>query len=408
MQLFSAYLKALIAGVVALLLVVAGINIFVNPFALFSIDAIAGVNQRKTEFFKHMRLVKAYEIRRIRPEVILLGNSRVDMALNPQHPALNQISGNAYNAALTGGTLYESLRYLQHAHALRPIKVAVLGLDKGMFESQTQPDFDEGILSITLDGVGNRFPTHNIIRTTLSLDTLDASWRTFRRQQETFARQFRADGMRMPEAADHTIQEEGGYRSVFRRTLFKKTDLENEAVLSREQKRAFEYFQRLLAFCRAQKIDLRLYIHPVHAWIAENYSALGETTKFEAWKRELVSTLAKEAGTENAPFPLWDFSGYNSITSEPVPNQGDRATRMQYYWEPLHYTQITGNLILDRIFKSDDEAHHVPTDFGVLLSNKNIDQTIAQSRSDRQHYVKAFSNDVSEIERIVRGKPKPQ
>lgn len=365
---------------------------FVNPFALFAAEGIKGFNQRKTEFFTHIRLVKAYEMRRIRPDVLLLGNSRVDTALDPTNAALLRFSGKAYNAALTGGTLYESLRYLQHAHALRPTKLAVLGLDKGMFESLSQPDFDEGILSVATDGHANGFPASNLIRTTLSLDTLGASWRTLRRQQEPFLREFRADGMRASEYADHAVQIEGGYRSVFGKTLIKSAKVGSDALHAVERKRAFVHFRRLLDFCRAEKIDLRLFIHPVHAWTEENNSALGRSASVENWKRELVKTLGDEAGATNPPFPLWDFSGYNTITTESVPKGNDRAARMQYYWEPLHYTHVAGNLILDRIFNSPGV---VPADFGVPLTGKNVEHHIAKSRLDRLHYVDAFSRDVA-------------
>lgn len=401
MQFFPAYLKTLLIGIAAALLVVAGANMFVNPFALFPSEGINGFNQRKTEFFKHIRLVKAYEMRRIQPDVLLLGNSRVDMALDPTHAALQRFSGKAYNAALTGGTLYESLRYLQHAHALRPTKLAVLGLDKGMFESLAQPDFDEGILSVATDGHANGFPASNLIRITLSLDTLGASWRTVRRQQELFLREFRADGMRLPENADHAVQREGGYRSVFGKTLLKSSEVDSEVTLAAERKRAFVHFRHLLNFCRAQKIDLRLYIHPVHAWTEENNSALGRSESVENWKRELVKTMGDEAGATKPPFPLWDFSGYNAVTTEIVPN--DPATRMQYYWEPLHYTDVAGSLILDRIFNLPGA---MPADFGVPLTGKNIEQHIAKSRLNRQRYVDAFSGDVAQIQQIVTGTSK--
>ena len=403
MHFFPTYLKTLVLSVLASLLIVAGINMAVNPFALFPADGIKGFNQRKTEFFKHIRLVKAYEMRRLRPDVLLLGNSRVDMALDPTHAALQRVSGKAYNAALTGGTLYESLRYLQHAHALNPTKLAVLGLDKGMFETLTQPDFDEGVLTAAADGRLNGFPVSNLIRTTLSLDTLGASWRTIRRQQELYLREFRADGMRMPENADHAIQREGGYRLVFGKTLIKSVEVESETILAAERMRSFVHFRRLLDFCRAEKIDLRLYIHPVHAWTTENYFALGQMENFDGWKRALVEILIDEGGVVNAPFPLWDFSGYNAVTTEGVPGADDRVARMRYYWEPLHYTKLVGDLILDQIFNLSDPNRLAPMDFGTLLLGNNIDQYIEKSRSDRRRYVDAFANDIAEIEQIVTG-----
>lgn len=397
------YLKTLLACVLLLLLAVAAINFAVNPFAIFPSPDIAGVNARKTEFFKHIRLVKAYALRRMRPDVLLLGNSRVDMALDPRHTALWRISDKVHNAALTSGTLYESLRYLQHAHRLNPVKLAVLGLDKGMFESLAQADFDETILATTLDSQPNTLQARHLFRTALSLDTLAASWATLRRQRENSVREFRSDGMRLTENAAHAIEREGGYRAVFGKTLIRASEADNEAVLAMERQRMLVYFRRLLDFCRAEKIALKLFIHPIHAWTVENYSELGQHLGFERWKRDLVKILAEEAGANHPVFSLWDFSGYNSVTTEVVPTRKDRSTRMRYYWEPLHYTQLTGDMILDRIFEAPDLNRPLPIDFGILLSKQNIDDVIAKSRLDQQRYRADFANDVLEIKRLVTG-----
>ena len=38
------------------------------------------------------------------------------------------------------------------------------------------------------------------------------------------------------------------------------------------------------------------------------------------------------------PITLWDFSGYNTVTTEPVPPLEDRQATMQYYWETSRIT----------------------------------------------------------------------
>ena len=403
---FDRYLKFSIACALTLLLLVSGVNVLIDPFAIFSTPEITGINQRKTEFFKHIRLVKAYAIRRLQPDVLLLGNSRAELALDPMHPALNQISDRVYNAALSGGTIYESFRYLQHGHRFRPIKLAMLGLDKGMFESFTQPDFDEGILSVSADGRVNAVTFSTLIRTALSLETFAASMQTFFKQKSTAAREYRSNGMYRPENSDRSVEHEDGHHALFVKTLVKVGEAGDEQVLRTEPTRMYRYFRRLLDFCRAEKIDLRLYIHPVHAWAEENYAALAQRESVAQWKHEIVAILAEEAGTNGAPFPLWDFSGHNSVTSEAVPSRQDRAKRMQYYWEPLHYTQATGDLILDRMFDRRAGNREMPPDFGVRLTKDNVAQVIAQSHIQRQRYRELFFGDVVEIERIVKGSTK--
>ena len=398
---FSSYLRILVVTAALLMSGVVITNLIVNPFAVFQTPEFAGINARKTEFFKHIRLVKAYQLRNVRPDVILAGNSRVDMAFDPQHPALTRYAGKAYNSALAGATIYEVLRYLQHAHRLNPVKLVVVGLDRSMFESKAQPDFDEAILASSLDGRATPFPATQLVRTAMSLDTLIASGETLRRQQDEHARQYRSDGMRLPENAERAIEVARGHRVAFSRELTTRDEYAAKPKLSSQYEQMFGYLQLLLKYCRAEQIELILFIHPLHAWDIENEWLLGRGESGEEWKRELVKLIADETGASGVSFPLWDFGGYNTVTMETVPPEGDTKTVMRYYWEPRHYKKLTGDLILDRVLNYRSDTRPLPGDFGVLLSQTNVDRVIAQARAQRHDYQQRYQADTKEIGRRV-------
>src|SRR5205823_3536266 len=101
-------------------------------------------------------------------------------------------------------------------------------------------------------------------------------------------------------------------------------------------------------------------------------------------------------------FPIWDFSGYNSITGEDVPPVQDVKTRMHYYYESSHYTPATGDSVLDRIFGLKPNERSLPDNFGVLLTSRNIDAHLANIRYAREHYRQTHPEDVAEIEAIAR------
>ena len=398
---FSSYLRIFVVTAALLMSGVVITNLIVNPFAVFQTPEFAGINARKTEFFKHIRLVKAYQLRNVRPDVILAGNSRVDMAFDPQHPALTRYAGKAYNSALAGATIYEVLRYLQHAHRLNPVKLVVVGLDRSMFEFKAQPDFDEAILASSLDGRATPFPATHLVRTAMSLDTLIASGETLGRQQDEHARQYRSDGMRLPENAERAIRVARGHRVVFSRELTTRDEYAAKPKLSGQYEQMFGYFQLLLKYCRAEQIELILFIHPLHAWDIENEWLLGRGESGEEWKRELVKLIADEAGASGVSFPLWDFGGYNTVTMETVPPEGDTETVMRYYWEPRHYKKLSGDLILDRVLNYRSDTRSLPGDFGVLLSQTNVDRVIAQARAQRHDYQQRYQADTKEIGRRV-------
>ena len=100
------------------------------------------------------------------------------------------------------------------------------------------------------------------------------------------------------------------------------------------------------------------------------------------------------------PFPIWDFSGYNSLTTEPVPPLGDTETRMHWYFESSHYQKSLGDLVLDRIFDHQEPGRTVPDDFGILLTSATLEAHLAQIRADRKRWRKAHPEDVAEIEAL--------
>lgn len=98
-----------------------------------------------------------------------------------------------------------------------------------------------------------------------------------------------------------------------------------------------------------------------------------------------------------APFPLWDFSGFNSLTTEEVPALGDTETRMKWYWESSHYKKELGDLVLDRVLDYSSPNRKVPADFGVLLDSKMLEAHLNQVRIDRDVWRKSHPEDVKEI-----------
>jgi hypothetical protein len=104
---------------------------------------------------------------------------------------------------------------------------------------------------------------------------------------------------------------------------------------------------------------------------------------FEDWKRQVVKIT-----------PIWDFSGYNSITSEPISDD------MQNYLESSHYQEHIGNLVLNRML--NHEINKVPGDFGTLVTVENIEPQLAKIRAGREKWAKQNPDMVKLVERWSR------
>jgi hypothetical protein len=344
-------------------------NGFVDPYEIFNSPKISGFNQLKPAKFTNDRLFKAIEITHIKPKIILLGSSRTQWGLDPKHPAFDEPS---YNLALQGANMYETMRYFQHAIANQSqLKTVVVGIDFFMFaESPNKLIFKESRLekkSMTFE---------DAISVLFSLDALATSQDTIaenRTERETH--EF-IDGLLLVDPRK-TLP---GSIEEFTKFIVRGFQDDSQASISQKQ---IDSLKILVKQCQEQGIQLELLISPAHAiqWEANRLNEGWET--FEQWKREVVKIA-----------PVWDFSGYNSITTEPIQNQ------MKNYIDSSHYRKEVGDLILNRIFNYQVET--VPDDFGVLLTPDNIEAHLEKIRRDREIWVKNNPEAIELLDDIKR------
>src|SRR5206468_2665289 len=213
-----------------------------------------------------------------------------------------------------------------------------------------------------------------------SLDTLRASLATVRSQSAREPQWFAPDGQRLGEvffrrAGEHF--EQLGPRGYFEEIDRLEVGFKREGQLAANARgpgrtaqpataageTSLDYIRSIVAFCRAQGVDLRIFIAPEHAHQLEITAAIGEWATLENAKRALVQLLAEDAARHPGapPIPLWDFSGYSSVTTEALPGSGKHA-EMKFYWDSSHFKDIVGDFVLDRLFGLNHPRREVPPD----------------------------------------------
>jgi hypothetical protein len=146
-------------------------------------------------------------------------------------------------------------------------------------------------------------------------------------------------------------------------------------------------YRFMLRQAYAEGTELRLFVSPLHTAIRSIIDVVGLGGRFEFWQRELVRINDEEAARAGRqPFALWDFSDTNSITVERVPAEGDLKP-MRWFWETSHYREITGDLVLDRVFDTRDPSRPLPEDFGVRLTAASIEAHLDRSRTKRAQWM---------------------
>ena len=97
------------AGVIASAALVA----VIDPYRLYGMTEIAGINQVKPLPTRYQNQIKMHGALGHRADTFIIGNSRAELGLNPEHASLGE---SAYNLALAGtslGTGREQLDQLQ-------------------------------------------------------------------------------------------------------------------------------------------------------------------------------------------------------------------------------------------------------------------------------------------------------
>jgi hypothetical protein len=335
-------------------------NIAIDPYNLINSPSLVGVNKTKIAQGKHVRLFKAVEITRIKPITIFLGTSRA-ATLDPTHPALAS-NQPAYNLALVGATMYEEMRYFQHAIANQPnLKEVIIGVDFFSFNKlkESTVDFNENRLG------KSGLTWQDAINTSFSLDSFNTSLETLNFNRRTSSgKSLFINGM----AIHHNnVSTNKPMLNIFKETL--RLDLQGSYTNFQFSEKSLEHYKTIADTCKQHRIALKVFIPPSHVTDLEAIRAARLWSGFEQWKREIVKIA-----------PVWDFSGYNSITTEPISNN------MKNYRDSSHHRKEINDLILNRLFQHNEEK--VPRDFGFLTTPANIESHLVKIRVDRETWVK--------------------
>lgn len=413
------YLIVWLSLVGIILLVVATFNLVVDPYGLFRLVDRPGFNSIKPKAGAHGAMVKAYQVLRVQPNGLILGNSRAEVGLDPGHQAWPDDTRPVFNLALPGTGTRTTLHYLEHVIAnwkmgksSKP-EVVVWGVDFMDFLVDNRvprrppaASKEDKRLLANQDGSYNSARPLQVGRdyaeATLTLSAFLDSIQTLVSQRDQYAEDLTSFGFNPMHDYQKIAADEGYW------ALFRQRDLENIKAYLRRPKDILgadghtspplDDMRQIQNLCRQHGIALHLITYPYHAHLLEIIRITGHWPAFETWKRTMVNIASAEAGVHGGPpVHLWDFSEFNDLTREAIPETGNRRATMRWYWEGGHFKRELGDLILNRIF----ERHAAAVEFGILLNSVNVDGQIAAVRGQEIAYRESHAKDVQELERIA-------
>lgn len=393
----SRYLIHFLLAFVSIAIAMLSFNWFADPYAIFHTASREGQTAQQPALILNERIFKTVGLARQKSDVIFLGTSRTDIGIGPEHQSFS--AKRVVNLATFGQPIRESQRLMQLAVQYAEPKTIIIGLDFFAFNAlfPSPSDFSE-----------ENFDASRRLKLAFSISTSVDAWKLLRRKTADSGDCCDLNGFR---TAQDTRQFVGNYRQRFASNeqsyLMEKYLPFPECAYAYTSPKArttstLDEFRTMVRLAHQHGIDLRFFIPPSHARQWETLAAAGLWEKWEEWKRLVVRTNEDEAQhAGHSAFPLWDFSGYDTISSEAVPVAGD-TTLMRWYTDSAHFTPAAGELVLDRMFGVNVAKRKITDDFGVQLTSANLDAHLETIRAARQHYRETHAKDIAEIAAMAR------
>ncbi|TVQ20564.1 MAG: hypothetical protein EA367_08280 [Leptolyngbya sp. DLM2.Bin15] len=406
----SAYIRNFLLSTLIFVGVVASFNFIVDPYGLFRVVDIEGFNRLKPEFNRNLIHSKTAAVRYVKPESIILGTSRANQGYDPDHPGWDDESpASRFNLGTPAANIYRMHRLVQHSQSVQPLKQIILALDFLSFNAARGNDGGiDNYVNVSSQGQPQPLAQlHGLIPAFISFDAIASSFKTIQDQDlNQTSVTYLPNGFhyKVGRGTQRRVHYLNNCARFVRSVYFPPPQRRYSFYDESSDRSSFRYFQKLVAKSYRDGIDLKIALNPPHAYMMEVIAKSNLWDKFETWKRTLVEINEETAARfETDPYPIWDFSGYNSVTTQFIPEERTPDTDEFFYFESSHFKPLTGDLILDRLLDYHDPQRIIPDDFGVRLTSASIEPHLAQIRVDQAAYRQTHAEEIQDVEEAIRG-----
>lgn len=388
MRTFALTLLLAFAGILG---VIAAVNYVVDPYGIVG-AGYAGFNRNKVEAIDHPDIAKTYRLERAKAKTILLGNSRVDLGLNPQSPHWPADARPAFNLAIPGYSMPTRAQYFEHALAVgRPTRL-VMGFSIDDFWPSA-PDA-EPIARLRVDAAGKPnagyWPArlNDLATSFLSLQTLSDSISTPLKQKRDDVSVMAEDGFNNGGALDARV------RQTSAREFMEWKDRDKAPRLlawAKTREIDFAPLERILAAAAKRNVEVTLFVTPSYVDDYLLFREAGLQADYDKWKRGLVA-LVDAARLRGVKVTLWDFSGVNERSTEALSGPG--GPPLTWFWESQHFKPALGEEIIAALTGAK-------TGYGRVLTGADVEAAIAAHNANLDLFIKDHPADVARVREVL-------
>ncbi len=354
----------------------------IDPYGIFNMPRCNWLNETKPAAATKVRIAKPYQVTDIAPKTIIMGNSRPEMGLSPNSRCWDESMKPVFNLAIPGLGFYAQTRYLQHALESSQVKQVYFAVDFMDFTVNAEhnhplnwppthtADFENRLL-IKFNGKQNSGHFMQALkdksRSLFTLNSLTDSLKTVFTQGNLSLTTRTRYGANFAQDYYRKIIKNEGQSVLFeqknkevlnslsknRQTLYRKGSHTSESL---------EALKRIKTVLAEKGIQATFFINPYHADYLNNIKKSGNIALFQEWKKAITEILSQQPAVT-----LYDFSKPSHYITEPPPQRGDLKKELNWFWEPAHYKQELGDVMLGQML--DTSCTENPY-FGEKLSPK--------------------------------------
>lgn len=340
------------------------INYFIDPYILHNTNRINGFNIIKPAAGSHSSQSKIHLAHEMDINALIVGNSRVEMGIDPDHSLFKKNNLRVFNLGQPGSNLSTQYGYALDILRGKDVKIALIAVDfidfltseKNLSDPYHWPPkntLSDYRRKFNWDGSPNGNYSYqyfkDIYLPLISLDTIQDSFQTLFNQRSKSANLLN-NGFNPAEDMGQITHNEG-VKTLFEQkipqliTSFTSHSWKTNTP-GYEWSPDFNKLQFLLNYLHTHEIETKVFINPYHIQYLEIIEYSGLTEEFTIWKKQLTKIISEIS--KDRKITLWDFSDPSNYICEPILSTSNKP--LKWFWEPAHYRKELGDIMVNNMF----------------------------------------------------------
>ena len=355
-----------------------------TPFAIDSLDPAREISNT-------VRVGKAALANKGDWETVILGSSRIEIGLDPNHPAFDK--KRTVNLAMAAANLYETVPAGNYILTRNPqVKTLILGIEAGDlhndFDSRKYTRYYQSPFS------DNNRSIERGINQIIGGRSLADSIATIKRHLNGTSPKRSILGQWLQ--PNHP----GNLRKYVETTFQMGFESADNVWSLRPQKLRQEKAELIAGFIKRVReagIEMHIVVSPQHA-LKQIHPNI-DNPEGICWEHDLLELVkickqANSARTDGSPVALWSFLTFNEYTTRSLPNQDAESKQMEGWFDLGHAQPALGNKIIETVFSNQPVTDLSGAAYGVNLLETDWKQLRKNWIAAHIAYCKSHPDDV--------------